>query len=103
MVLIVRLPGVWLALSWLSLSPSAWASGNEAPRYLRTGLGDDAIPLASSGPRRIRTTLDDTSHAAFPVDDEGRLIRITLDDGAISYGRLGDGPLPARRVRTALD
>jgi hypothetical protein len=76
----------------------------DAPPYLRTSLDDDAAHSSvAPGPRRIRSTLDDASHAAFPLDPVGRLIRVSLDDGTITYGRLGP-PLPqVRRVRTSLD
>lgn len=76
---------------------------------MRTQLDDDASPphgpQPPREPRRIRNTLDDGSHAAFPLDteSEGRLIRVSLDDGDLRYGHLGPSQSRPRRVRTALD
>ncbi len=77
------------------------------PIYVRTQLDDDGSaprgPQPARVPRRIRSTLDDASHAAFPLDSEGRLIRVSLEDGDLRYGHLGPSPSRPRRVRTALD
>ena len=90
-----------------------------APPYLRTSLEDGASAAQVVAPRRIRSTLDDasltatrtssesSSHAAFPADGaakvSGRLIRLSLDDGQVTYGHLMQAPPPARRIRTSLD
>jgi hypothetical protein len=103
MVLLVHSYGFWLALALLCVSPAALAAGPSVPPYLRTALDDDAPARGPREPRRIRSSLDDASHASFPVDSEGRLIRISLDDGGPSYGRLTPMQSRARRVRTALD
>jgi hypothetical protein len=107
MVLSVRSPAVWLALSVLGASPHALAAPSGMPTYIRTQLDDDASaprgPQPQREPRRIRSTLDDASHAAFPLDTEGRLIRVSLDDGELRYGHLGPSQSRPRRVRTELD
>jgi hypothetical protein len=102
MVVPVRSLGVSLAFTVLCLSPGALAAGSSVPPYLRTALDDDALASGPPEPRRIRSSLDDASHASFPLDTEGRLIRVSLDDGA-SYGHLTPVQSHARRVRTALD
>ena len=102
MVTDVRLLAPCLALLALSASPAALAA-TLAPSYLRASLDDDAEAPAARQPRRIRSTLDDPSHAAFPLDAEGRLIRLTLDEGGRSYGRLAPAKAQARRVRMTLD
>ena len=103
MVVLVRSLGVWLALTVLCVSPEALAAGSSLPRYLRTALDDEAVAPSPREPRRIRSSLDDASHTSFPLDSEGRLIRVSLDDGGASYGHLTPGQSHARRVRTALD
>lgn len=100
MVLLVRPHGLWLALSLLGVSPCALAG---VPPYLRTALDDASPPLEPREPRRIRSTLDDPSHLSFPLDVEGRLIRVSLDEGVDSYGHLNAAPAHPRRVRTQLD
>jgi hypothetical protein len=104
MVVLVRFLGVWLAFfSVLGVSPCAVAAGSSVPPYLRTALDDGSLPLEPREPRRIRSTLDDPSHASFPLDAGGRLIRVSLDEGVESYGHLNAAPTRARRVRTQLD
>jgi hypothetical protein len=96
----------WLALAVLGVAPSALAAPESARVYLRTSLDEAPATLAPSTPRRIRNTLEDappTSHAAFPIDVEGRLIRLTLTEGAPAYGRLSTPHESARRIRTTLD
>lgn len=93
--------GFWLLLPLLGSSPPA-APG--PPRYLRTQLDDDSV--SSDGPspaRHIRSSLEDASHASFPLESEGRVIRISLDDNRSSYGHLGSLHARARIVRTTLD
>ena len=101
MVIGVRLLAPGLALLVLSASPAALAATR--PSYVRASLDDDAAPPAARQARHIRSTLDDPSHAAFPLDAEGRLIRLTLDEGDQRYGRLAPANAQARRVRTTLD
>ena len=107
MVIGVRSLAVWLALSALGASQHAWAAPSALPIYVRTELDDDASaprgPQPQREPRRIRSTLDDASHAAFPLDPEGRLIRVSLEDGDLRYGHLGPSQSRPRRVRTELD
>lgn len=107
MVLGVRSLAFWLALTVLGASQHAWAAPSSMPIYVRTQLDDDASPPRGPQPlrepRRIRSTLDDASHGAFPLDSEGRLIRVSLDDGDIRYGHLGPAQSRPRRVRTELD
>jgi hypothetical protein len=112
MVVIVRSLGVcciWLAVSALCATPQAQAAGVTAPSYLRTSLDEDApAPSGAREPRRFRTSLDDVSHASFPLDNAridpaGRLIRISLDDGSVRYGHLSPAQAQARRYRTTLD
>jgi hypothetical protein len=107
MVIGVRSLAVWLALSVLGASPRALAAPSNMPIYVRTQLDDEASPprgpQPQREPRRIRSTLDDASHAAFPLDPEGRLIRVSLDDGELRYGHLGPSQSRPRRVRTELD
>jgi len=119
MVLFVR----WfLALPLLLVGVAApgHAATRNAPPYLRTSL-DDAAPAAPApGPRRIRSTLDDAgpiatrslgdspSHVTFPPEAgatklPGRLIRLSLDDGQVSYGHLVLAQRQPRRIRTTLD
>ena len=109
MVVIVRSLALWLAVSTLCVTPQALAASVTAPSYLRTSL-DEQPPASPSGrePRRFRTTLDDASHASFPLDtarldSAGRLIRISLDDGVALYGHLSPMQSQARRYRTTLD
>lgn len=106
MVVLVRSYGVWLALAVLCVAPGALAAGSSTSPYLRTALDDDAPAVGPRPPRRIRSSLDDASHASFPLDTEGRLIRVSLDDEGARYGHLT--PVPsrtsrARHVRIALD
>lgn len=103
MVLWVRSHGLWLALSLLGVSPCAQAATTAVPPYLRTALDEATPPLEPREPRRIRSNLDDPSHVSFPLDVEGRLIRVSLDDGVDSYGHLNAAPARPRRVRTQLD
>jgi hypothetical protein len=122
MVLFVR----WLLLLPLlvvTAAPAA-AAPRSAPPYLRTSLDDAAPAPAEPTPRRIRNSLDevtatalptafeasvaDPSHAEFPLDEgvlqaAGRLIRLSLDDGKVTYGRLALAQPAARRIRTSLD
>jgi hypothetical protein len=109
----VRSLAVWLALSVLCASPHALA-GALTPTYVRTSLDSDgATPLGGSSPRRIRDTLDEQpsappnvspSHAVFPLDSAGRLIRVSLDEGATTkYGHLSPARPQTRRVRLTLD
>lgn len=101
---LVRSHGIWLTLALLCLSPGALAAGSSVPPYLRTALDDDDARVAGPRePRRIRSSLDDASHASFPLDSAGRLIRVSLDDGGANYGHLIPVQSRARRVRTALD
>ncbi|HEX2876390.1 MAG TPA: hypothetical protein VHP33_34290 [Polyangiaceae bacterium] len=103
----MRSLAVWLALSALAASPRALAAPSGLPIYIRTQLDDDASPPPAAQPprepRRIRITLDDASHASFPLDPEGRLIRVSLEDGDLRYGHLAPSPSRTRRVRTELD
>lgn len=107
MVLGVRSLAVWLALSVLGVGPHALAAPSSMPVYVRTQLDDEGSaprgPQPQREPRRIRSTLDDASHAAFPLDPEGRLIRVSLEDGDSRYGHLGPSQSRPRRVRTELD
>ena len=109
MVVTVRSLGIWLAVSVLCGTPQALAGGVTAPNYVRTSLDEDAPgPSQVREPRRFRTSLDDVSHASFPVDtaafdSAGRLIRVSLDDGGAPYGHLSPGQSQARRYRTTLD
>ena len=102
----MRALGPWLALSLLCASSQA-LGGPLTPTYVRISLDDEqAAPLGSSGPRRIRETLDDSasaSQASFPLDGDGRLIRLSLDEGLASYGHLSPPRQQARRLRTTLD
>lgn len=122
MVLFVRSLLV-LPLLVLAAAPAAAATRN-APPYLRTTLDDAAPTPAAPTPRRIRSSLDDgsasgvptafeapvadPSHAEFPRDEgvvqvAGRLIRLSLDDGQVTYGRLALAQPASRRIRTSLD
>ena len=108
MVLGVRTLAVWLALTVLGASPHALGASSSMPSYVRTQLDDDSPstrgPQPPREPRRIRSTLDDASHASFPLDSEGRLIRLSLEDGDSRYGHIGPAPQSRpRRVRTELD
>ncbi len=109
MVVIVRSSGIWLAVSVLCATPQALAGGVTAPSYVRTSLDEDApAPNNVREPRRFRTSLDDVSHASFPletaaIDSAGRLIRVSLDDGGARYGHLSPAQSQARRYRTTLD
>jgi len=89
------------------LASSQALAGPLTPAYVRTSLdSDEAAPLSGSEPRRIRATLDEQpspSHASFPLDHEGRLIRVSLEEGSASYGHLSPPRPQARRVRTTLD
>ena len=101
----MRLAISWLALTVLGVAPHAFAAPSTPP-YLRTSLDDETTPTTPAGPRRIRSTLDDESrqsHAAFPLDPEGRLIRLSLAEGAASYGRLSTTRESSRRIRVTLD
>jgi hypothetical protein len=81
-------------------------------------LGGTAV----AAPRQIRVSLDDAaasapaaappSHAAFPLSGDpakvppGRVIRLSLEDGASAYGHLSDSrhlALPGRHIRTTLE
>jgi hypothetical protein len=87
-----------------------------APRRIRRSL-DDAASFSASTPgaafpldakealilpplprRVIRVSLDQ-DEPAFA----GRLIRLSLDEGRIVYGRLSESPLHGRVLRTTLD
>lgn len=103
MVVLVRSYGVWLAVAVLGTAPGALAAGSAVSPFVRTALDDDAPAAAPPAPRRIRSSLDDASHASFPLDAEGRLIRLSLDEDGASYGHLTPLPSRARHVRTALD
>lgn len=99
-----------LAVSALCVSPQALAAGVSTPSYVRTTLDDDAPPppRTEREPRRFRTTLDDANDSSFPldtapVDSAGRVIRVSLDDGAAPYGHLSPTQAQARRYRTTLD
>lgn len=98
--------GFSLALLLLSASPQLLAAP-VAGTYVRTSLDDDRpAPLAGREPRRIRKTLDDrpsASHVAFPLERDGRLIRLSLEEGSATYGRLSPARGKLRRVRTTLD
>lgn len=119
MVLFVRR---FLALPLLLVGVSApgHAATRNAPPYLRTSLDDTSTAAPAPVPRRIRSTLDDASptatrslgdslsHAAFPLEPgaaklTGRLIRLSLDDGQVSYGHLVLPQQQPRRIRTTLD
>jgi hypothetical protein len=103
--------GVRTAITWLALAVSVLGVASEAeaaprtPPYLRTSLDEAAAPSAPAGPRRIRRSLDDESQsrAAFPLDAEGRLIRLSLGEGTPAYGRLNTGRDAARRIRITLE
>jgi len=102
----VRASGSSLALLLLCASPQAL--GAPLPgRCVRTSLDDDKpAPMAEAAPRRIRSTLDDRtnkSHALFPLENDGRLIRLSLEEGAATYGRMSLPRGKMRRVRTTLD
>lgn len=96
-------------------TPAHAANRTTAP-YLRTSL-DEAMPPTAS-PRVIRSSLDEPrrhvsldegpSHAVFPLEEgaargTGRLIRLSLDDGQVTYGRLVLAQPRARHIRTSLD
>ena len=103
---LVRAPGCLLAL--LLLCASSQALGAPLPgRCVRTSLDDDKpAPMAGAAARRIRTTLDDRaskSRAAFPLNNDGRLIRLSLEEGTPTYGLLSLPHSKTRRVRTTLD
>jgi hypothetical protein len=97
----------WLALAVFGVAPSALGAPESSRVYLRTSLDEEPATLAPSARRRIRDTLEEgvppTSHAAFPIDVEGRLIRLTLTEGAPAYGRLSTPHESARRIRITLD
>ena len=102
----MRLAISWLALAVLGIAPSALCAPQSSRVYLRRSLDEEPATLAPSAPRRIRDTLEDatpTSHAAFPIDVGGRLIRLTLTEGAPAYGRLSTPHESARRIRITLD
>jgi hypothetical protein len=114
MVLFVRCC-LALPLLLLAVSRPAAAASRTTPPYLRTSL-DDAAPVAPpSQPRRIRSSLDDLSvtatlgsagspsHIVFPLEVAGRLIRLSLDEGQVSYGHLVLARPQPRRIRTTLD
>lgn len=103
MVVLVRSYGVWLALAVLFVAPGALAAGSSLSPFVRSSLDDDAPAPAPPSPRRIRSSLDDASHVSFPLDAEGRLIRLSLDEDGASYGHLTPSPSRSRHVRTALD
>ncbi len=105
MVVLVRSLGILLAASAFCVTPPALATGVG----VRTSLDEDApAPSYVREPRRFRTSLDDVSHASFPLDtaavgSAGRLIRISLEDSGARYGHLGPTQSQARRYRTTLD
>lgn len=119
MVLLVR----WflaLPLLLVGVSTPGHAATRNTPPYLRTSLDDAAAAAPAPGPRRIRSSLDDasttatrslgdgSSRAAFPLEASGnkltgRLIRLSLDDGQVSYGHLVLAQRQPRRIRTTLD
>ena len=86
-----------------------------APRRIRRSLDDAASPSTPGGaafpldaddalvlpplPRRVIRVSLDQDQPAFA----GRLIRLSLDEGRIMYGRLSESPLHGRRLRTTLD
>lgn len=75
-------------------------------RYVRTSLEQDGVSHAQpNAARLIRNSLDDASHADFPADDtdNGRRIRISLEDGSAPYGQLSPAAPKARRFRMTLD
>ena len=88
-----------LALFACCLSPSALGAG----RHIRSSLDD----VAPSQPNRLHVLPE--SHADFPLTVEplgstqGRLIRLSLDDGTAVYGRLRQARSSGRRFRTSLD
>jgi hypothetical protein len=102
MVTDVRLLAPCFALLVLGASPAAQAKALDRT-YVRTSLDDDSTAEAPRQPRRMRSTLDVPSQAAFPLDPQGRLIRLSLGEGGPSYGRLAPGKAQARRVRMTLD
>jgi hypothetical protein len=108
MVRFVRSLGPSLAILVQLAAASARAAGpgTPPPTYLRTSLDDPraTIPLPAE-PRRIRRSLDDPSHRSFPLNPvEGRLIRVSLDEGTLRPAHPSPDAAPAaRRVRQTLD
>jgi hypothetical protein len=80
------------------------SSLDERPAIAALDLGKAELSIASpirltSAPRRLfRLTLDSES----PPSDS-RLIRLSLEDSGIVYGRLSRSSLNGRYVRTSLD
>jgi len=75
-------------------------------RYVRTSLERDGVThVHPNAARVIRSSLDDASHADFPLDDapSRRLIRISLEDSSPPYGQLSPAAPKARRFRMTLD
>ena len=72
---------------------------------MRTDLDSgQALVAPARAARIIRRTLDDSSHADFPLGDAGvRLIRVSLDEGHATHAPLVPGARAARPVRTSLD
>lgn len=122
-----------LALSVLGSSSLVWGASLAAAPPVRASLDDAVSAPVQARPRMIRKSLEDTydssnvSVAAFPADDapqvlpppprrvlrisldhdqpafDGRLIRLSLEDGRGIYGRLSDSQALGRHLRTSLD
>jgi len=107
-----------LPLAAIGLSSLCWGSTIDTTRRVRVSIDDSSAPSTVPGPRRIRGTLDEVgitpalhapSVAAFPLDEgpaseprQGRLIRLSLEEGHTVYGRLSESRAH-RYVRTSLD
>ncbi len=98
----VRFSRLILVVAALSAASPAHAATS---RLVRTSLdGGVAQVAAPHAARVIRSTLEDASHADFPLEDASvRLIRVSLEDGEETYGPLAPPPRSERAVRTTLD
>jgi hypothetical protein len=122
-----------LAVSVLGSSSLVWGATLAGSPPVRASLDDGVSTAVQARPRMIRKSLDDTydsntlSVASFPTDDarqmlplpsrrvfrisldqdhpvlDGRLIRLSLDEGRGIYGRLNESQAQGRYLRTSLD
>jgi hypothetical protein len=122
-----------LTLSVLASSSLVWGATLAGAPPVRVSLDDRVSTAGQARPRMIRKSLDDTydfntvSVASFPADDarqisslpprrvfrisldhdrpafDGRLIRLSLEEGRGIYGRLDESQAQGRHLRTSLD
>lgn len=89
-----------------------------APRRIRRSLDDATDALVSAAPGSATSPLGGSKALVLPplprrvfrvsLDEDqpafaGRLIRLSIDDGRATYGRLSGSTWQGRRLRTTLD